>query len=581
LAGVTALVEAGSGAPAHAGARPARAAVPAEPVRAATTAETAIFYAEHTFGAHDSISDPGNAVDAEQWGHKAGQAWQLQREATLDQEEAWGRVQVMVGPRGGCGTLAVFNPCGWTRSDLVTVFVPHAMAPAGVDLALDHDGRLMAGQVASTRPEGTYWTFWCAEVPPFGLRSYAMVEGTGDADDADDGSNRNEHDQARPTSRAAGAARRLGDGATTNCLANHRLALQIDPAIAAVSELREVPANRQLVDHTVGLGLGRLLRETIASRRELEHFRCETAERTPVSGGRLVGGGEGALWSWLGCTGTVATPQGDAHLQVEVRLLRSMPRIICRYRLRKPACYAPEAWYVAFPFALEDAEVYYDHPGAFIRPGQDQIPGTASDWHTVQNVVALRQAASQWLWTTPDIPLVQLGGLHLGRFLQQPPVPEAHIYSWVANNYWVTNFRPSWEGELAWRYALEVCDDPSVAAALRTGHAAKQPLLGRVLPSDEGAAEDTIPATAARLTAGMADLPPHVLPLSLRQTDEGIVVHLREVAGEGARIDVGAWLHAGRARVQVLDPLFRAQGRPVAELELPPYSTAFLRLLPE
>ena len=44
-----------------------------------------------------------------------------------------------------------------------------------------------------------------------------------------------------------------------------------------------------------------------------------------------------------------------------------------------------------------------------------------------------------------------------------------HLFSWVTNNYWTTNFRASQEGELNWSYTLTSCADTSNAAASAFG----------------------------------------------------------------------------------------------------------------
>jgi len=67
-----------------------------------------------------------------------------------------------------------------------------------------------------------------------------------------------------------------------------------------------------------------------------------------------------------------------------------VPRVDLCYHLDKLPNSEAEALYVAFPLAAgKNPEVRLDVPGAAMRPGLDQIPGTATDWHSVQHYFAV------------------------------------------------------------------------------------------------------------------------------------------------------------------------------------------------
>ena len=57
-----------------------------------------------------------------------------------------------------------------------------------------------------------------------------------------------------------------------------------------------------------------------------------------------------------------------------------------------------EAVYVAFPFAPREGQIVYEAQGGIVRPGLDQIPGSSSDWQTVQNFLAVRHPQGQIVW---------------------------------------------------------------------------------------------------------------------------------------------------------------------------------------
>jgi len=99
------------------------------------------------------------------------------------------------------------------------------------------------------------------------------------------------------------------------------------------------------------------------------------------------------------------------------------------------------------------------------------------------------------------------------------------MYSWVMNNYWVTNFLASQQGELRWSYALTSSPDPSDALATRWGWSQKIPLLARVLPA--GGKRHGTPRRS------LLEIDGDVLLVGARPAPDGksILLHLREIGG--------------------------------------------------
>jgi len=115
-------------------------------------------------------------------------------------------------------------------------------------------------------------------------------------------------------------------------------------------------------------------------------------------------------------------------------------RIELHYTLRKLPVLTPESVYVAFPFHAPDSKMLYEAQGGLVTPGEDQIPGSASDWQTVQSFLAVRSAGGQIITGSEQAPLVQLGDFNLGKWQRVARVEKPHLYSWVMNNYWFTQF---------------------------------------------------------------------------------------------------------------------------------------------
>ncbi|MDR3250610.1 MAG: hypothetical protein LBT42_02970, partial [Tannerella sp.] len=170
-------------------------------------------------------------------------------------------------------------------------------------------------------------------------------------------------------------------------------------------------------------------------------------------------------------------------VKIEIRLFHHEKRIELHYAVKKQPLTDPDGIYVAFPFKLDKAKLYFDVQGGVVSSGENQIEGTASDWNTVQNFVTARNDKAQFIVGSNLIPLFQMGGIGTGTYRKKKTYEYPHVYSWVTNNYWTTNFRASQEGELRWSYYLTSTDDVSNSFASRFGWSSRVPIYARVLPS--------------------------------------------------------------------------------------------------
>ena len=195
--------------------------------------------------------------------------------------------------------------------------------------------------------------------------------------------------------------------------------------------------------------------------------------------------------------------------------------------------------------------------------------------------MSVEDADARVLVSSPDTLLWQLGGLNLGRFEPVARVEQPHVYPWLLNNYWVTNFVASQEGELEWTLALtaEPCST-SASAAARFGLEETVPLLARTLPGGPPVPPRR-PGNTFQLDAS------NVVLAGARPSGGHVRLLVREVEGRSARLRVVDPRDPRRAlslrRVGAfgaLDtgPFARPTGAPVREVELAPYESALLQL---
>jgi len=79
---------------------------------------------------------------------------------------------------------------------------------------------------------------------------------------------------------------------------------------------------------------------------------------------------------------------------------------------------------------------------------------------------------------TPDAPLVQFGGFHFGPPIDAVPRdPDPLLLSWVANNYWDTNFPQVQNGRIQLRYGLLTLTEPDPAEITAQAAKLRSPVL--------------------------------------------------------------------------------------------------------
>ncbi len=474
------------------------AEVPASLLAAAEAVDDQlIFYDEHTFGAAESITDPLSENSQIQWLEKASYAWQAAMQSRLLREGAFGILDPYLATDSS-GTITVFNTLNWSRSGPVTFFADHQVLPRdGGWILEDEEKRTAAIQHLSSRAEGSYWTLGASSVPPLGLRTYRIRRST----------------EAAPE--------RAGSSGSA-VLENDWYRLAVDPARRGIVSLLDKELGRELIDPRSAHVLGEAIYERLEDRSSMEKLTLGGHTRVSWRGLAVEPGAAGPVYESLLLTGEI---DGFDRLGCEVRLYATEKRIEIVYEGRKLGVTDPEGLYVAFPFDLPGGSIRFEAQGAEIAPGIDQLPGTASDWNTIQSYAAIRSRDAQIVLVSEEAPLMQLGGIHTGRYERDGRPESTHLYSWVLNNYWVTNFRASQEGDLRWSYSLTSALRGDRVEAARFGWAARIPMPARVLP---GAA----PRPAAKLAFVDLDRDGLILICAIpAEGDREIRALLREILG--------------------------------------------------
>ncbi len=481
-------------------------------------AELLIFANEHTFGAAESVRDPLCENSVVQWMEKASYVWQAVMRARLLREGALGLLQPHVGAER-VPTLTVFNTLNHARAGLVTFFADHALLPRDGSFVLrDPQGRPAAVQWVSGRAEGSTWALWEEDVTAFGWKTYRVE---------------------RPDGAAAPGGPRAAEAGDARRLENDDYRIVVDPTRGGITELLDKRLGLDLLDAGRQHQLGEVIYERLDDRAAMERHELGGHRRASWSDLQVEPGEAGPVWQSLRLRGRL---EGWDELALEIRLYRTAKRIELVYQGRKQRVTDPEAVYVALPFDLPGAHLEFEAQGGTVVPGVDQLPGTASDWNTIQAYAAVRGPRGEMVLVSDEAPLVQFGGINTGRYEYEGKPASNQIYSWVLNNYWVTNFCASQEGELRWSYQITSMPPVERGAAARFGWSVRVPLVARVLPAA------TRPSPAAEPVSLEGLERPNLLlvaafPAAGRRS---AVLHLREIGGEDVALparDDGAGLH--------------------------------------
>ena len=484
-----------------------------------------LLYSEHTWGAHNSISQPDLPFVRDQW--KVKQAFAL--DADKQSRDLLARAaapdpEATHPPRD----LDVFNTCSWPRTDMVTV-------PAGLadnsDLVTDDTGRPVLSQHLTSGE----LVFLARNIPPFAARRYHLGIGS-----------------CPLRSRVKAEAPRL---------TSPEFFVRIDGQTGAIKNLFSRTLGRELVDakaetalndyfYLPGSDLNGLQRNGAA--------RIQVKENGPLVASLLV----------------ECDAPGCKRLTREVRVIACLDRVELINTVDKLPIRTKEGLHFGYGFAVPNGMVRMDVGWACVRPELDQIPASCKNWFSVQRWVDISNDRFGVTWSPIDAPLVEVGGITANlvgsqtdwRVWRQHVEPSQTIYSWVMNNHWHTNYRADQEGPTVFRFVIRPHKAFAAEAAAQFGASCSQPLI-------------------ALAASGKSPAPPRVrlscdevLLSTLKPSDDGKgwIVRLFGASGQAEKVKL-SWSAPAPKRVWLSDTSEQPKAEASGSVKVPAWGIVTLR----
>jgi len=481
-----------------------------------------LFYTEHTTGYSESVREPFSQPTMEQRGLKESYAWEANRRTASIGEEAMGLLQSKFS-REKEPSLLVFNTLNWIRSGLTTVYIDHQIVPRGKMAGIfDHNGNRLAAQPISSRSDGTYWAIWLKDIPAFGYKKLTI----------------------RPLDIEIA----YPNPNSTQVVENKWYKIVADPEKGAIKSWFDKDLGIELLDPNSTYKMGEFILEQLGNRSQMESKRLDDFKRMPLDKIWFDSETKGEIWTSLKFYGESVTTENPKGYTFEIRLYNTEKRMDIACSIVKKSITDPESFYIAFPFELKDGKHFTEVQGGVMETGKDQIKGSSNDWNTVQTFTSVRNASSQIVIGSAEMPLMQFGAINTGRY-QAGAMPEStKLFSWPMNNYWVTNFNADQRGGHSWTYYLTTSADNSNNFATQFGWGCRIPYLTRIIPGAGNGDNNWEGSFIKRW-------PTNVVLVTAQPTNDGkyLLVHLRETAGKNAEIKLVNGLSGGVLQISEVD----------------------------
>lgn len=452
-----------------------------------------LLYDEHTWGAHTAGREPESAFTKAQWAIKSQFAQDAHRQSTALLDQGTRDLASLVKTDGD--SLVVLNTASWPRTDIVEVALP--------------PGRTVTDPAASSVQVGEKTLVAVRDVPACGYRVLRCGP-----------------DAPRSIAGEGQGVREPADGTT---IESRFYRVKFDPAVGTIISVVDKELGRELIDPQAPYRLNQYL--YVSGGKDSRIVNSKTKQEPPVL--TVNTSAKAALRPVnLGPLGQRMIVETSAamtpKLTCEITVWEDVKRIDVVNRLTKTLTYEKEGVYFAFPFAASKPVLRYEEPAAIVRPDKEFLPGACLDWLTVQHFVELEAEDAVICWSTPDAPLVCPHDINRGKWQTEYAAANGHLYAYVMNNYWFTNYLAGQGGDFTFRFAMTSRPKADGVASARFGWNVASPMQAVATGANPSG---TLPSPTANL---LEIAEPNVLLVGMKraEADGSLVLRLWEVTGQ-------------------------------------------------
>jgi len=242
-----------------------------------------------------------------------------------------------------------------------------------------------------------------------------------------------------------------------NQIENEFYRVTLNPKTGGISSIYDRQSGCELVDTNGEFDLGELIyvnggEGTYAIHSDLNRLPPPKFEYHRQSGTAI----KSSVGPVFGELDSQSTAEDFPGITMRVRLYRGLKQLDLSFELDKTETLKKEAVYLAFPFAFDASQggLWLEYPDAITEPLKDQHASACRDWYSVQRWLAVAIGKETVERSPLDAPLVTLGGMTASTWPRELSLKRGHIFGYIMNNYWHTNYKASQGGRIVFRYSI-------------------------------------------------------------------------------------------------------------------------------
>jgi len=406
--------------------------------------ESVLLFNEHTWGAHNSITRPDHPFAKSQWEWKRQHAVQAEKRSIELLTHSIGKME-----KENSEEISLYNAHSWPVSRIVEL-------ETNFHGVCDDRGKAVPAQ----KLVNGKLAFFAENVPPMGSRSYKLT---------------NEIHNG-----PSGGDCRIIEGDEI-ILENDTVSVRVERKSGIITSLSY--GNRELIDKNREEHFNAYVRipGKVISLKKTEKdsspVQVEIIEKGPLVGALRISRKAPACHAFV----------------TEITLHAGSEEVFISNTLDRPVKRSKEGIHFAFPLNIPGGRLFYDTAWGLAEADVDQLPGANRNVLYASRRIDVAGDGVGVSCTLIDTPAIKTGKLihdpvrsgpaKLCGWLEKNPF-DGRFYSYIMNNYWMTNFKADQPGETTFRYVFHPFGDYDPTGSYRSALENLQPLaVGGHIPS--------------------------------------------------------------------------------------------------